>query len=177
MGYPSVDNFDKVFVARTLENLNQQVPNTFTHLLNSLLGLIILPRQWNIQGKRELEFLDKPINVFEELNFLNEETYYSDDKKDNIKIKKLECRHIEKNKLTVKILLNRLRSSVAHQAIRPTKDGDNWCGVIFRNYSTENRTAEWGNNYDLQMYLTESELKLFAEFISKNYLAEILEAK
>jgi hypothetical protein len=58
MDYPSVNDFDKNFIKRTIENLDGKVKNTFTHLLNSLLGLIILPRQWNLQGRRKIEYFN-----------------------------------------------------------------------------------------------------------------------
>jgi hypothetical protein len=46
MGLPSVEHFDISFVMRTLENLKNYRGNyEFTMLLNSLLGLIVVPNE------------------------------------------------------------------------------------------------------------------------------------
>lgn len=173
MGYPSISNFDKTFINRTLENLEKDIPYPFTHLLNSLIGLIILPLQWSIQGRRELEFTKKEISVFDELFFLTETTFYTNKEGENVQTKKLYFKYEDKVVLTVGMLLKKLRNSIAHQAIRPTKENDDWRGVIFRNYSNERKTYEWGENYDLQLYLTKNEIELFAKFIAEKYLEEI----
>ncbi len=172
MGYPTVSDFDREFIRRTLENLNCQVTNKFTHLMNSLLGLIILPRQWNIQGRREPEFLNRNILEFEELRFLNEPTFFQDDNHNEIETKKFDFKHkkIEDTKLVE--LLDKMRHTIAHQSIRPTRDGENWRGVIFRSYQTDQRVSKWGEDYNLQLYLTMSEISEFTRFIATKYLEE-----
>lgn len=70
MGYPTIQNFDIVFVKRTLENTeNYNGEYTFTMLVNSLLGLIILPNEYNIKGLRnyKFDFLNQSVTTFTEL--------------------------------------------------------------------------------------------------------------
>ncbi len=173
MGYPSINDFDKNIINRTIENLDGTVKNTFTHLLNSLLGLIVLPRQWNLQGRRKIEYLDRPLSEFSELRFLNDNASYMDDDGNDVEIKVLELKPDVRTTITLKKIIDKLRHAVAHQAIRPTKDGTNWEGVIFRNYTNDNATSAWNNDYDFQLYLTQSKLEMFARFISTKYLEEI----
>lgn len=173
MGYPIVNNFDKNFIERTIENLEKDVPNTYTQLLNSLLGLIVLPRQWNRQGRRATEYFNIPLDECEELRFLANTTYYTNDENVNIEIKKLEYKgHIDEV-VTLKKTIDRLRHVIAHQGLRPTKDGTRWEGVIFRSYYNDDQTSEWNDDYNLQMYLTQEELKTFTLFVANKYLEEI----
>lgn len=172
MGYPTISQFDTNFIKRTKQNLECKVTNDFTHLMNSLLGLIVLPRQWNEQGKVSKDFFKLKVSEIKELGFLFASTTINDEFNENKKIEKLKFRHQNIFELTMETLLDRLRHSIAHQSIRPTSEGNDWCGIIFRNYSGEQRAAKWDDNYDLQMYVTMKELRLFVEFITDRYLAE-----
>jgi hypothetical protein len=156
MGYPTISQFDKNFIARTIENLNGDVKNTYTHLVNSLLGLVILPRQWNVLGKRTPEFFNYKVIDCIDLLFLSEVTTFSDEKSVSHEISKLE----------------KLRHSIAHQSIRPTQEEDKWRGIIFRSYPNDLIAAQWGDNYSLQLYLTESELRKLVLFIAERYCTE-----
>ncbi|WP_161805860.1 HEPN family nuclease [Pedobacter sp. Hv1] len=54
MGYPTIDQFDIKFIERTKQNVASfSGPNKFTHLLNSLIGLIFVPHEFNNKGKRK----------------------------------------------------------------------------------------------------------------------------
>lgn len=169
MGYPTISEFDKVFIQRTKENLDSKVKNEYTHLMNCLLGLIVLPRQATVQGKRQPKFFNKKVLEIADFSFLKGKTKVSDEFNSNVEIKKLDFPHQPIEKLTIAILLERLRNSIAHQSIRPTCEGRKWIGVIFRNYSTELKASAWKNDYDLQVYLTMDELKTFAVIIADNY--------
>lgn len=173
MGYPTISQFDKQFISRTIANLNAKVENTFTHLVNSLLGLIILPRQWNIQGKRTPEFFNNKIIEFTELNFLKEVTTFTDEKYANHEISKLSFRGKEYNEITLKEIIDKLRHSIAHQSIRPTQEDKDWKGIIFRSYPNDSIAAEWKDNYSMQLYLTQSELKTLVLLVAQRYIAEI----
>jgi hypothetical protein len=173
MGYPTINDFDRNIITRTIENLDGTVQNTFTHLLNSLLGLIVLPRQWNSQGRRKIEYLNKPLSDFREVIFFNDNTHYTDDDGNEVEIKVLELKPDESTTITLKKIIDKLRHSIAHQAIRPTKEGDTWKGVIFRNYTNDNSTSSWNDDYNFQLYLTQTELEIFAKFIATKYLEDI----
>lgn len=173
MGYPTIGQFDKQFISRTINNLDAKVENTYTHLVNSLLGLIILPRQWNIQGKRTPEFFNKKLDDMKELNFLKEVTTYTDEKEVNHEIAKLTFRGKEYNEITLKDIIDKLRHSIAHQSIRPTQEGNDWKGKIFRSYANDSFAVEWKDNYSLQLYLTQSELQTLVLLVAQRYLAEI----
>lgn len=172
MGNPTINNFDINIISRTIENLDVNVPNTFTHLLNSLLGLIVLPRQWNIQGRRDIEHFNKPLNEYNELNYFNDITYYDDDNQNNVQTKVLELKPDERTTITLKSVIDKLRHSIAHQSIRPTKEGDSWKGVIFRTYRNDTDTSLWNDNYNLQLYLTQDQLERFVKFVATTYLEE-----
>jgi hypothetical protein len=172
MGYPTISQFDKNFIARTIENLNGDVKNTYTHLVNSLLGLVILPRQWNVLGKRTPEFFNYKVIDCIDLLFLSEVTTFSDEKSVSHEISKLEFRGKEYEEITLKDVIDKLRHSIAHQSIRPTQEEDKWRGIIFRSYPNDLIAAQWGDNYSLQLYLTESELRKLVLFIAERYCTE-----
>jgi hypothetical protein len=97
-----------------------------------------------------------------------------DDNGQDRKVKILELKPDERKTITLKKILDNLRHSIAHQAIRPTKVGDNWEGVLFRNYGGNDKaTAKWDDDYVFQLYLTQNRLKKFAKFIASKYLEEI----
>jgi hypothetical protein len=173
MGYPSINDFDINIITRTIANLDGNIKNTFTHLLNSLLGLIVLPRQWNLQGRRRIDYFNKPLTEYNELNYFNNITHYSDEDGNDVDTKVLELIPDERTTITLKKVIDKLRHSIAHQAIRPTKEGGDWKGVIFRNYTNDNATASWNDDFDFQLYLTQDELEQFAKFIATKYLEEI----
>lgn len=172
MGYPTISQFDVNFIQRTQENLKCEVTNRYTHLMNSLLGLIVLPRQYFEQGKTNKAFYKLKILEIPELSFLKGYTTYNDEFGMNINIKKLEDKHRQVEELTVGALMARLRNCIAHQSIRPTSEHNEWKGMIFRNYSSERRSAAWQDNYDLQVYVTMEELKRLCDYLTDNYLKE-----
>lgn len=174
MGYPTINNFDKNIISRTISNLDANVEHTFTHLLNSLLGLIILPRQWNIQGRRTIDYFNKPLSEYPELNYFDDVTRFTNDDGKEVETTVLEFKQAAEDPTTLKKVIDKLRHSIAHQAIRPTKDGGQWEGVIFRNYQNDEATASWTNEYDFQMYLTQEKLNHFARFIANKYLEAIV---
>lgn len=173
MGYPTVVDFDKNIIKRTLENLDAKKVNSFTLLLNSLLGLIVLPRQWNLQGKRKIECFNKLLSEYTELSFFNTKTYFTDDDGQNIETMVLEFKDVNKTTITLKMIIDKLRHSIAHQALRPTKEEEKWKGVVFRNYKKDTATAKWNDEYDFQLYLTQDELEKFAKLIAEIYLTEL----
>ena len=164
MGYPTISQFDVVFIQRTRENLQCNVTNNYTHLMNSLLGLIVLPRQYFEQGKANKNFFKIKVLESAELNFLQGKTTYNDEFGANIDIDKLVDNHRPLANLTIGTLMARLRNCIAHQSIRPTSENGEWKGIIFRNYSSEKRSAKWEGNYDLQVYVTMKELRNYVNF-------------
>lgn len=169
MGYPTISDFDKIFIKRTKENLDCKVKNNYTHLMNSLLGLIILPRQWTMQGKRNPEvFSKKVVDVFP---FLKGSNDISDEINSGSEIKKLQSPHQAIEDITIETLIDRLRNSIAHQSLRPTlSDRNDWAGVVFRNYKHDKHIAGWRDNFNMQVYFTMDELKEFVTTISDEYL-------
>jgi hypothetical protein len=70
MGYPTIDKFDIRFIERTKDNLSTfQRPNAFTHLINSLVGLIFIPIEFHKKGKKKykVNFLNNPISHYKTL--------------------------------------------------------------------------------------------------------------
>lgn len=178
MASPSIQNFDISFIERTLKNLEEYKGEyDFTLLLNSLLGLLILPNEFNIKGVREynFNFLEEKITKYTDLKdifFIKDITLINEDNKEYIQ-KKFYWSNNNKNKLNpedIKLadLINRIRNGVAHFGIIPTKDGDKWKGIIIRNYPEKK-----SGYFNMEIYFEEKELKTFAEFIAKKYLKTI----
>ena len=179
MGYPTIQNFDIVFVKRTLENIeNYNGEYTFTMLVNSLLGLIILPNEYNIKGLRnyKFDFLNQSVTTFTELLPIikNDIHKFSDDSGKEIMIDKFLWLSAAKNKkknkdIKLSEFLRRLRNGIAHFGIIPTKDNDVWKGIIIRNYTSRNK--QFYCNF--QLYLEESELRILSNFIANKYIANV----
>ena len=180
MGYPTIDKFDIKFIERTKANVRSfKSPNKFTHLINSLLGLIFIPNEFNKKGKRKykIDFLNKPISEFEQLSkiftgqsnltdeqfqpFIQEKFYFKNN------------RNIEQStdNTTVGELLRLFRNGIAHQNIIPVAEGDYWKGIIVRNY--RNKKDEKNKDYNFETYLNQNELRLFATFIADEYIKNI----
>ena len=61
MGYPTIDKFDIKFIERTKQNVKEfDKLNKFTHLINSLVGLIFIPNEFHKKGRRtyKVDFLN-----------------------------------------------------------------------------------------------------------------------
>jgi hypothetical protein len=55
MGYPTIDKFDIKFIERTKQNVKDyDKQNKFTHLINSLVGLIFIPNEFNKKRQKDL---------------------------------------------------------------------------------------------------------------------------
>lgn len=174
MGFPTIENFDLAFIIRTKENLsNYKGNNDFTMLINSLLGLIILPNEYNVKNKRDydFDFLRMKVNYFQKLNdiFKEKVTILFNETGQEIKQKKffwLSNSGVEfkLNQIVLSDLLNRIRNGIAHFGIIPTKDKDIWHGVIIRNY------PKFSKKYNMEIYLDQNELLEFATFIADKYI-------
>ncbi len=178
MGYPTVANFDKNIIFRTRENLvNSSVKNDLTHLLNCLFGLIIVPNQMIVQGRRHLAFFERKISDYQFLDFLRTEDTFVDEDKDGkfveFKASKLIHKHINYNDIKIAEFLDRIRNGIAHNGIRPTKEETSWRGVIIRSYSRDRQVPAWSDNYDFQLFLTQDELKQLCLFLTAEYLKEL----
>jgi hypothetical protein len=177
MGYPSKQNFDLTHIKRTKQNLEEyEGKYDFTMLLNSLLGLIILPNEFNVKGQREysFDFLEHKVTNFSELSqiFKISEIILCDETGKEVQQNKFYWLSKSNNKLNpseIKLseLLNRIRNGIAHFGIIPTKDRDIWEGLIIRNYPENN------NEHNFEVYLTQQELKQFALFIANKYLETV----
>jgi len=180
MGYPTVAYFDKKIVERTIENLNNaSIKNDFTHLLNSLFGLIIIPNQMKIQGRRNLRLFDEKLSNYKELDFLMGEETFLDEQNEGIFKDKTERKFFHKSlkyeDLKFSDFINHLRNAIAHNGIRPIKDPENgnWYGIIFRNYKKDKDIFEWSSKYYFQILLTQTELKNLCDFLTSKYLDEL----
>ena len=181
MGAISVKNFDISFITRTKEIIEKYEDYSggyeFTLLINSLLGLLILPKEFSEQNKRKFkyEFLKQPLETFPILVdiFRNYtiDVYYEDgkafkQKKFSFKsgIKQIE---IPLQKISVEQLIRRIRNGIAHMNITPTQFDGKWDGIIIRNLK----------NYkycNFETYLTYKELRDFALFIANKYEKTII---
>lgn len=171
MAFPTIGSFDVNFIERTINNLDANVEFEFSHLLNSLVGMIILPRQMIIQGRRIVEIFNQTLDTFEFLEGLNEQVCIIDDVgHENVIDKFISNQHFGETSL--QRFISNLRHSIAHQSLRPTRDGDLWNGVIFRCYPNrqDEQVGLWANNYYFQVYFTYNELRNITRSIARMYL-------
>ena len=178
MGYPKIADFDKTIIKRTKENLkNAAIKYDFTQLLNSLLGLIVVLHQMKVQGKRKMAFFEKKISDYKKLDFLKDKDTFNDEQKNQsfkeITTEKLIRQYIKYDKIKIEDLIECMRNGIVHYGIRPTKDGDDWEGIVIRNYTKDNQIPKWSDNYKFQIYLTQSELKELCILLTDEYLKEL----
>lgn len=178
MGYPTTAHFDKAIIERTKQNLEcMTIANDFTQLLNSLFGLIIIPTQMKKQSKRNLLLFEKKLSDFTELDYLRKKDIINFEQEDQtfkeITIDKLYHGFIKYDDIKIEDLLERFRDSLAHCGIRPTKENEEWQGIIFRCYDKDNQNAKWEDNHVFQIYLNQIELKTLCMFLIREYLKEL----
>jgi len=112
MGYPTIDKFDIKFIKRTKTNVKSfDHPNTFTHLINSLIGLIFVPHEFHKKGRRKykIDFLNEAIsnyqilvNIFSgTIKLFNEQGKVFTQKKSSIKMIKMKRKQSMKQQLEI----------------------------------------------------------------------------
>jgi hypothetical protein len=180
MGYPTIEKFDIKFIERTKANVIEfDKPNSFTHLINSLVGLIFIPNEFYKKGRRtyKIDFLNKfiveyptLIQIFSnQVMLTNEQGVQFQQRKFFYKNKNGNIRTIENT--TVGDLVRLFRNGIAHSNIIPVAEGDYWQGIIVKNFETS--AKERVNDFNFETYLNQSELRKFATFIADEYLDNI----
>lgn len=177
MGYPTIDKFDFRFIERTIDNVRaSKSPNTFTHLINSLIGLIFIPTEFNKKRRRtySIDFLNKSVSDYELLTeIFTGEVNLRNERGQLFKQTKFFRRDGLGEKATLKNttvgeLVKLFRNGIAHQNIIPVGEGDRWRGIIVRNFQNERK--ERRQDFNFETYLTHGELEQFALFIAEEYL-------
>lgn len=174
MGYPTIVDFDLKFIERTKANVKSaSSPNTFTHLINSMIGLIFVPHEFNQKGKRKykVDFLNNSIASYPELknifdgiaNIMGEDGKVFQQNKFHYQTNGVAKTIIDS---TVGDLLRLCRNGIAHQNITPVADGDRWVGIIIKNYNNKNIC-------NFETYMTQRNLRLFGLFIADQYLKNV----
>jgi len=179
MGYPTIDKFDIKFIERTKANVKSfKSPNKFTHLINSLLGLIFIPNEFNKKGTRKykIDFLNNFISDYKELTGIFTGQVELMDEDNNLFMQHKFCyktKNIEQSieTTTVGDLLRLFRNGIAHQNIVPIADGAYWKGIIVRNY--KNQKDEKNGDFNFETFLNQKELRLFATFIANQYIQNV----
>jgi hypothetical protein len=177
MGYPTIDKFDIKFIERTKEYVKKSVlPNTFTHLINSLVGLIFIPNEFHKKGKRTyvVDFLNKPISEYQKLSeIFSGEVTLSNELGEPFQQLKFFRKNSNNNRKTIEEttvgnLVRLFRDGIAHSNITPIAEGVHWSGIIVKNF--ENHKKEDVNDFNFEVYLNQHELNIFATFIADEYL-------
>ena len=194
MGYPKIKKIDKRLIERTIQNLDSYKGNfEFTHLINSLLNLIVLPHEYCKRGYLYLinnSFLKQRVFEISEIKdlFIGQiELTTEDDVNYNQErlILKSGTFVKNKNKLSLDDLLRKLRNGITHHNIRPARynntqsqsENSYWKGVIIRSYKNgsqgEKDAAKWNDNYTIEVYFDYNDLRTFSKFIAQKYLENI----
>lgn len=184
MGLPSIENFDISFIERTAENLKTpQIPYKFTMLLNSLLGLLVVPNEKSDERKFTFNFLEAKITDFPQLAKVFEgQSILLRSGTEEIEQRKFRWLSKSGNDrvlkdISVRELLRRMRNGIAHFGIVPVATPENkkeWCGVIIRNYRDD--VIDNGmkiETLNFETCLMETELAELAEFVSQKYLQTV----
>lgn len=171
MGYPEVTKFDKIFLERTLENIESmgKCKNNFTLLVNSMLGLLILPNEYLNKNKyKNIKVFSQKINDIQEIKgiFRKEDIVIMQD----IEKKISKCifrtnENIEKpaGEIPLKEVLSKMRNAFAHFGIEPTKMGNDWHGILLTNVNKSGVKT-------MEIYLEKDELQNLVNYIVKCYL-------
>lgn len=167
MGKIEEKDFDIEFIERTQTLIKEYNGQTeFTLLLNCLLGLIILPNQFN-QRKR-LKYLDSELteipDIFNSLK-INKNFKFNPTKRER---GSNPPRYVPA-KQNLKSLLKSIKNALSHiETIKPINKNEKWVGVklIDKNMTTQ--------NIEMECVLKYSQIKIIAEHISTEYQREIL---
>ncbi|HEY5123858.1 MAG TPA: HEPN family nuclease [Ignavibacteria bacterium] len=177
MGYPTIEKFDIIFIERTLANVKEFVnPNTFTHLINSLVGLIFIPNEFNKKRRRiyKIDFLNKFISNYPKLEkIFSGQVILTDELGNQFQQRKFyyKNQNFEEKTTTdttVGELVRLFRNGIAHSNITPVPDGDYWKGIIVKNFKTIKK--EKANDFNFETFLNQEELCVFATLIAEEYL-------
>lgn len=178
MGYPTIDKFDIKFIQRTKENVaGFDGDNKFTHLLNSLVGLIFVPHEFNNKGKTFKEnFLKKFVSDYKTLSdIFTGDVQLTNEQGQQFKQRKFFYKTPTGEQTiqttTVGDLVRLFRNSIAHQNITPVAEGNYWKGIIVKNYKNKNDRAN--DKFNFEAFLNQKEVRLFATLISDEYLKNV----
>lgn len=171
MGFPTINRFDKNFIERTRKNLeeSEKFDNDFTFLINTLVGLLILPNEKLKRGVfRKYDPFKKKVKDVPALKnmFTNRKITIVQNREVVIDKAMIFSNDGTPKKILdtpVHELLSKIRNSIAHFQIEPTRSGDKWEGILLKN--------EYRGNQTLHLYLTQRELKELALYISGKYLS------
>lgn len=174
-----VSTFDVDFIERTETIIKyclskKDFSYDFTLLINCLLGLLILPKEY--YEKKELFNTYKLSTTISRLPDEIKELFSNDEAPEHVKdiiFSSKKCIIYNKQEKEVEnnmhcsffTVLNHLRNAVSHCHITPVKfsDKDEWEGIILEdiNPCTEKTT--------MKIYLTEPEVKYLVNFIIEQY--------
>lgn len=180
MGYPTIDKFDIKFIERTKQNVKEfDKLNKFTHLINSLVGLIFIPNEFHKKGRRtyKVDFLNSFISNYPELEkIFTGEVTIENELGNQIIQNKFFYRDNKGNQKTIYNtelgeLVRLFRNGIAHSNIIPVSEGDYWKGIIVKNF--ESPTKEKKNDFNFETFLNQKELRVFATLIADEYLKNI----
>jgi hypothetical protein len=198
MGYPTINTFDKRLIERTIQNLDNYDGNfEFTHLINSLLTLIVLPHEYYNRGYLRLDtsFLNQKVFEIGEIrNFFIGWEELTDESDNSYHQKRIT---LKSNTFKIKIeeellldeLLRKLRHGIAHHNIRPAQNDDiqsrpensYWKGVIIRSYRSgpdgEKDALEWNEKFKIEVYFDYQGLRTFSKFVAQQYLKNVRDRK
>lgn len=180
MGYPTIDKFDIKFIERTKQNVSEfDKTNKFTHLINSLVGLIFIPNEFNKKGRRtyKIDFLNKPISDYKTLSeIFSGQVTLNNEQGENFNQRKFFRKDKDGNsksiqEVNVGELVRLFRNGIAHSNIIPVAEGNYWKGIIVKNFETPKKEKQ--NDFNFEAYLNQKELRVFSTFIADEYLKNI----
>ena len=157
-----VKDFDIEFIERTQKLIaNYNGDTEFTLLLNCLLGMIIIPNQFN--QKKHLKYLQKEIIDIPTIRECLESSL--DFKFEPIKrIKGSKPAEYEPAKKTLKNLMKSIRNSLSHiETIEPINENGKWVGIVLTD------KHQGSNEPIFKCNLKYEQILVVSEYISSEY--------
>lgn len=159
------ENFDKVFIERTLSIVNSPDKNMYevSLLVNCLCGLIVLPVEYYKRNK--YSFFEVDLYSIKEIKHLVSGVFF------HPTTGKRKGKYSSKPKTLANFLFS-IRNGISHQRIECAPEDQKWRKIIIKDINSFNKKGDDGH-LELSLIWTIDQLREFCVFVSNRYLAEI----
>jgi hypothetical protein len=177
MSRPTIENFDISFIKRTSRNLKKyRGKYEFTMLINSLLGLLVVPNEQADRKGFEIGFLKNKLTNYPKLEAIFTKPTEKLDR-DGVEMEQekflwLSGTNVPRpiGEISLGEFLTRMRHGIAHFGIVPVAAPERkkeWCGIILRNCRED-------GTLNFEICLMEEEIRCLAAVISYEFRKAVI---